>query len=72
MASQALQKVVKRIFSDESTKAKFLADPASVLSQFRLKAGEKKAVLATHAKLGLVDGNSSVLQAEIGPMYWWM
>jgi len=72
MASQALQEVVKRIFSDESTKAKFLANPNEVLSHFRLKADEKRAILATHAKLGLVSGNSAALQADIGPLMWWM
>jgi len=72
MPSQALQEVVKGIFSDEGTRAKFLSDPAKFLSQFRLTSEEKKAVLTTHGKLGLVNGDSSVLQAEIAPMIWWL
>jgi hypothetical protein len=70
MASQ-LQELVKKVFGDESTKAKFISNPNSILSQFRLTADEKRAVLATHAKLGLVDGDSAVLQADVGPMIWW-
>ena len=42
MKSQALQDLVKKIFSDEKTKAQFLKDPNSVISQFALTEQEKK------------------------------
>ena len=72
MASQALREVVKSIFSDEAARARFLSDPAKFLSRSRLTHEEKRAVLATHAKLGLVNGDSAVLQADVGPMVWWL
>ncbi len=72
MASKALRQVVNRIFTSERTKAKFMADPKSVFSQFRLTRDEKRAVLTMHARLGLVNGDSSVLQDDIGPTIWWV
>ncbi len=71
MKSQALQELVKKIFGDEETKHKFLKDPASVLAQFTLTEQEKKAVLNTHAKLGLVTSNSPQLEAAIAPTTNW-
>ncbi len=70
MKSEALQALVKNIFSSEETKAQFMSDPNSAISKFDLSESEKKAVLATHAKLGLVTGNST-LTATAGPMSWW-
>jgi len=72
MKSQALQELVKKIFGDEETKHQFLKDPDSVLSQFSLTEQEKKAVLNTHAKLGLVNSDSPQLEATFGPTSgWW-
>ena len=65
MKSQALQELVKKIFSSEETKSQFIANPDSVISQFKLTETEKTAVLATHTKLGLVTGNSSQLEAAV-------
>lgn len=71
MKSQALQELVRKIFSDEATKSQFLANPDSVISQFKLTETERKSVLTTHAKLGLVTGNSSQLEAALKPTWTW-
>ncbi len=72
MKSQALQELVKKIFSSEATKSQFISNPDSVISRFELTETEKKAVLATHARLGLVTGNSNQLSAVVGPLSWWL
>ena len=72
MKSQALQEAVKKIFGDEKTKAQFLKDPESVVSKFSLTEQEKRAVLNTHAKFGLVRSNSTQLEAALSPTIdWW-
>ncbi len=71
MKSQALQELVKKIFGDEKTKSEFMSNPDSVLSRFSLTEQEKKAVLSTHARLGLVTSNSQQLEAAIDPLSTW-
>ena len=71
METKALQKLVKEIFIDEKTKAEFITNPENVMSRFSLTQEEKKAVLATHARLGLVTEGSHQLDATLGPMIWW-
>ena len=71
MKSQALQELVKKIFADEKTKAEFMKNPESVLSRFSLTKTEKKAVLSTHAKFGLVTSNSSQMEAALRASSTW-
>ena len=72
MKSHALQELVKKIFSDEKTKQQFMSNPESVLSQFALTEQEKKAVLSTYTKVGLVASDSPQLEATIKPTTgWW-
>jgi hypothetical protein len=71
MKSQALQAMIKKIFSDEKTKLQFMSNPESVLAQFKLTEQEKKAVLNTHAKLGLATADSQQLEAAIDPLAMW-
>ena len=71
MKSQALQELVKKIFGDEKTKLRFMSNPDSVLSQFALTDQEKRAVLNTHAKLGLVTSGSQQLEATLRPTVNW-
>ena len=71
MKSQALRELVKKIFGDEKTKLQFTSDPDSVLSKFALTEEEKKAVLNTHAKLGMVTSDSQQLEAAIDPTGMW-
>ena len=72
METNALRELVKKIFGDENTKAQFIENPDSVLSQFALTEQEKKAVLSTYFKVGLVTGTSPQLEATIVPLGWWV
>lgn len=72
MKSTELQKLVKKIFSDEKTKTQFLENPESVLSRFTLTEQEKKAVLNTHAKFGLVGSSSPHLEAALTRAEDWL
>jgi hypothetical protein len=72
MKSQALQELVKKIFGDEKTKLEFQKDPDSVLARYNLTEQEKRAVLKTHAKLGLVTSGSEQLEATLDGTINWM
>ena len=63
--------MVKLIFSDAKARAEFNTDTERVMSQFDLSNIERKAVLASRARLGLVSGNSAVLNYETGILYNW-
>ena len=71
MESKSLQDLVKNVFSDEKTKLEFIANPESVLSRFALTDQEKRALLATHARLGLLTGDTLQLEEEIDPFTFW-
>ena len=70
MESKGLQELVKKVFGNEKTKSEFMADPNKVMSRFSLTETERKAVLATHMKLGLVTG-SVQLDEAVGPLGLW-
>ena len=72
MESQELKQLVNKIFGDEDTKAEFLRDPESVISRFSLTEQEKMAILSTHAKLGLVAGDTMQLEEAIEPDVAWI
>jgi hypothetical protein len=71
MESKALRELVSKIFSDETTKAQFIANPEKVLSKYSINDDEKRAVLNTHSRLGLMTSGSSQLEATIQPNAWW-
>lgn len=71
MKSQALQELIQKIFSDEQTKLRFLSNPDSILSRSDLTEQEKKAVMRTHTKLGLVTSDSNELALAIKPTVDW-
>ena len=71
MKSQALQDLVREIFSNEEIRSQFMTNPNSVLSRFSLTEDEKKAVLKTNARLGLIASNSNRLEAVIEPTDLW-
>ena len=71
MKSQALQELVKTIFGDAETQRQFQANPDSVMSRFSLSVQEKRAVLSTHARLGLVTAGSPQLSATINASSSW-
>ncbi|HEX76529.1 MAG TPA: hypothetical protein G4O12_08150 [Dehalococcoidia bacterium] len=72
MKSQALQEMIKKVFSDEKTKLQFMSNPESVIAQFKLTEQEKTAVLNTHARLGLATADSQQLEAIIEPLSNWL
>jgi|WetSurMetagenome_2_1015567.scaffolds.fasta_scaffold711324_1 hypothetical protein len=72
MESRSLQELVKRLFSEEKTKAEFITNPDSVLSHYSLTDQEKKAVLTTYSRVGLVSGGSVALDATIEPLIFWV
>jgi len=72
MGSTTIRELVKKIFIDEKSKAEFISNPERFLNKFSLSEQEKKAVLTTHAKLGLVSSNSSQLGAAIDPLAFWI
>jgi hypothetical protein len=71
MKSQALQELVREIFTDEKIRAQFVSNPDSLLSQFSLTEDEKKAVLKTQARLGQMTSPSAQLEATIDPYNTW-
>jgi hypothetical protein len=71
MESNELKQLVSKIFGDKETREEFIKDPNSVIARFSLTEQEKKAVLSTHARLGLVNGDSIQLEETIGPSVMW-
>jgi len=71
MKSQVLQELVNKIFGDEKTKDEFQKNPDSVLARYNLTEKEKRAVLKTHAKLGVVTGGSTQLEAALKANEGW-
>ncbi len=71
MKPQALQELVKQIFNDEKTRQDFTSNPEKVLAGYKLTEPEKRAVLACHARLGLVTSGSPQMEAAIAPMDMW-
>ena len=71
MKSQALQELVKKIYSDEQIRSQFISNPDSVLSKFSLTEDERKAVLKTHTRLGIMTSDSAQLESTIEPNIWW-
>jgi hypothetical protein len=70
MKSQALQQFISQIFGNEETRKEFVKDPQTVLSRFPLTDLEKKAVLNTHAKMSIADGQIC-LDETVGPNTMW-
>jgi hypothetical protein len=71
MESKELKQLVSKIFGDKETREEFIKDPNSVIARFSLTEQEKKAVLNTHARLGLVTGDSIQLEKTVGPTVMW-
>ena len=70
MKSQ-LQELIKKVFSDEKAKAEFLANPESAMKGFKLSRTEKKALLKTHSRLGMITSDNSHLEAAVYPETDW-
>lgn len=65
MKKQALEDVVRLIFGDAKTRDQFLSSPDSVLSKFAVTESEKKAILGTYSRFGLVTSGSPQLTAVL-------
>ena len=72
MESQALRQLVSKIFGDKETMEEFVKNPESVLSRYTLTGQEKTAVINTHARLGLVTGDSVQLDEVFQPNVMWL
>ena len=71
MKSEGMQQLIKKIFSDEESKAEFISNPQKMMAQFKLTEQEKTAVMKTHDRLGLVTSDSQALEAAIDPAITW-
>jgi hypothetical protein len=72
MKSQALQDMIRNVYNDEKSRAEFMSNPNSFISRLKLTEEEKRAVLNTHKKLGLVTGDSQQLEAALDPTVIWI
>jgi len=68
----ALNDLVKKIFSSEATKVEFKTNPETFISKFSLTETERKAVLSSYARTGLVTADGVRLQSSVGPMGAWL
>jgi hypothetical protein len=71
MAAGALGQLISSIFSDETARAEFESDPEKAMSRFALTESEKKAVVTTRMRLGLVTAGGPKLDEVIGPISVW-
>jgi hypothetical protein len=72
MQSSGLKSMVNYIFSNGKARSEFQTNPEKVMAEFDLSDNERKAILASHAKLGLVSGGSATLASEIGALDSWI
>jgi hypothetical protein len=72
MKSEALQELVKKIFSEENTKQEFISNPESIISRYKLNKQEKRAVLACYSRFGLINNNSQQLESTLDPISEWL
>ncbi len=66
-----MKDLIKRIFSDEETKARFMADPDKVMGEYKLSAEERKAMTTTFAHLGTDSSGAATLKSVVAPMDSW-
>jgi len=71
MASKSVRELVKKLFTEEETRAQFQKDPESILSRSTLSEQEKRSILATYKRSGLTS-NSPALEATIEPLVFWL
>jgi hypothetical protein len=71
MSLKAVKTLVKKTFTDSKFKESLLADPSKTLAKFDLTDEEKDAIINVHTSVGVVNGNTAVLQAKAKPMASW-
>jgi len=67
MNMQAIEAVVRRLFSDATFRADAIADPAAALAEYRLAAAEQQALTKLCAQLG--GGGQLAMIRSAG--WWW-
>lgn len=72
MNSSGLKAMTKLIFSDAKTRSDFETNPEKVMTGFNLSESERKSILISITRLGLVSGNSIALSNEIGAFDNWI
>jgi hypothetical protein len=68
MKSTTLQGMIKKIFSDEALKARFIASPESVISGYSLNDEETRAVMGTFR---MAQSGDSTMEAAITAKDGW-
>ncbi|MFC1978509.1 hypothetical protein ACFLVP_00795 [Chloroflexota bacterium] len=71
MSLKAVKSLVKKTFTDSKFKESLLKNPSGTLSKFDLTDEEKDAIINVHTSVGVVGGNSAILQATVKPMASW-
>ena len=71
MSTKGLEELFARVFSDASLKARLMADPDQVLSEFDLSGDEKEAAKRMQSRFGL-DSDKLRLPANVDPLYVWV
>lgn len=71
METKSLQDLVSRIFTDDKTREEFKKDPDTVLNRYFISDCEKKAVLSTSTKFGLVTAGSPQFEATLAAVAPW-
>ena len=72
MSLKAVKSLVKKTFADSKFKESLLNEPTKTLSKFDLTGEEKNAIINVHTSVGVVGGDSAVLQATVKPMATWV
>jgi len=67
MNLQAIDMIVRRLFSDADFRAQAIADPAAALAEYRLAAAEQQAL--TKLCIRLADGQLAMTGPKVGS--WW-
>ena len=66
MNLQAIDMIVRRLFSDTDFRSQAIADPAKALAEYRLAAAEHQAL--TKLCMRLADGQLAMTGPKVG---WW-
>ena len=67
MNMQAIETIVRRLFSDADFRARAIAEPSAALAEYRLAATEQQAL--TKLCVRLADGQLAATGPQVGG--WW-
>ncbi len=69
MNLQAIEAIVRRLFSDADFRARAIAEPATALAEYRLAAEEQAALAKLCAQLAA--GPQALQRGNVRGGYWW-